>query len=234
MVPYSYNCDNKYRFTLYSTEAVKAAFLSAYCALSGSNLLLKGYNCLGLCRPPGHHAGWNYSRGICYLNNAVIAAKYIYDQGFSVSILDFDLHHGNGTQELIKNTKIKYASIHEDPAEKLSKVRDSGFSSENSENILNLPIADKTTSIEYLNKFKEAVLFCSDTDYLIICAGFDISQNDINSRLNVDNNIFNELGEALSVNNKPKLILLEGGYYSPDDLANDVYCFIQSIEYNKN
>ena len=89
---HSYNCDsNNKRFTPYSTGTIKAAFSSVYCTLTGLDFLMKGFNSFVLCRPPGHHAGWNYSQGICYLNNVTIAAKYIVSNGFSVSILDFDV-----------------------------------------------------------------------------------------------------------------------------------------------
>ena len=81
--------------------------------------LLGGENCAyALCRPPGHHAGRDTYGGYCYLSNAAIAAQYLLEQGRQrTAILDIDLHHGNGTQQIFyERADVLYVSIHIDPA----------------------------------------------------------------------------------------------------------------------
>ena len=71
-----------------------------------------------LCRPPGHHAHTDMAGGFCYLNNAAIAAQRLLDAGTGpMAILDFDVHHGNGTQQIFyARDDVFYVSVHGDPA----------------------------------------------------------------------------------------------------------------------
>lgn len=221
--------DTKNMMNPYSRGTSKAVFGGVSTALSGVNMILSGQDCFCLTRPPGHHAGYNYSQGVCYLNNAVIAARDLIEEGYSVAILDFDLHHGNGTQELIRGTPIKYVSIHEDPNEEMSYIHKSGHTFENSKNNLNLPLLDGTKTEEYLKYFTQALDFCYGADVLLLSAGFDISPRDKHSRLLLDQSVFSDMGRLVSRSNQKKLILLEGGYYNPLLMAEDVADFIEPI-----
>ena len=71
-----------------------------------------------LCRPPGHHAHTDMAGGFCYINNAAVAAQRMLDAGTGpVAILDFDVHHGNGTQQIFyPRDDVLYVSVHGDPA----------------------------------------------------------------------------------------------------------------------
>jgi acetoin utilization deacetylase AcuC-like enzyme len=97
-----------------------AARGAADAALTGARCLATGAErtAFSLCRPPGHHAGFDYYGGYCFLNNAAIAAQYLRDNGATrVAILDLDYHHGNGTQQIFyERADVLVVSIHADPA----------------------------------------------------------------------------------------------------------------------
>lgn len=79
----------------------EASVASAHCALEAVTLLGEGHGeAYALCRPPGHHAYADMAGGFCYLNNAAIAAQALLARHERVAILDFDVHHGNGTQDI--------------------------------------------------------------------------------------------------------------------------------------
>jgi acetoin utilization deacetylase AcuC-like enzyme len=92
---------------------------SAHAAIDAADIVLSGKtHAYALCRPPGHHAHTDMAGGFCYLNNAAIAAQRMLDGGSgSVAILDFDVHHGNGTQQIFyERDDMHYVSVHGDPA----------------------------------------------------------------------------------------------------------------------
>ncbi len=217
------------QMTPYSSRAIQSALSSANAAISGAIHVMDGSTTFVLTRPPGHHAGYDYSRGFCFLNNAVIAAEKITNEGYSVGLLDFDLHHGNGTQELVSLRQIKYASIHESPSEPHSFIRDSGFVSENSLTIFNQPLTEGTETEEYIEALERALDFISDREIMIVLAGFNISHKDYHSRLNLDEEIFHVIGKKISLSNQKKLVVLEGGFHQSNDLAKDVNAFLDPI-----
>ena len=76
-----------------------------------------------VCRPPGHHATANRAMGFCLLNNVAVAAAALADQGERVLVLDWDVHHGNGTQDIFwDDPRVLYASLHQWPAYPLSLI----------------------------------------------------------------------------------------------------------------
>lgn len=95
----------------------EVALSSAFCALTGADLLLEGNSTVyALCRPPGHHAGHDTYGGYCYLNNAAIAATHLSRKKAKVAVLDIDYHHGNGTQDIFyHSSQVLVVSIHADP-----------------------------------------------------------------------------------------------------------------------
>ncbi len=234
--------DLKNRMTPFSSGAAIAAIASASAAIKGAEEAFLGRDCFVLTRPPGHHAGYDYAQGICYLNNAAIAAYFIAglgELGFSVAILDFDIHHGNGTQELVAramlNKNIRYVSVHGDPDNPRLYVPNREIVKDYvPERILNLPVPGLSSNDEYLRIFQRAIDFCSDAQYLVISAGFDISSQDRHSVFSLEQSIFAEMGRMLGGLSQRKLILLEGGYYGREEkyapLAKDVNSFIIGLE----
>src|SRR5215468_494072 len=96
----------------------RAAYASAQTAIEAAELVRSGDSvCYGLCRPPGHHAYYDLAGGFCYLNNAAIAATHLRKTFAKVAIIDIDVHHGNGTQEIFyRRSDIHFTSIHADPS----------------------------------------------------------------------------------------------------------------------
>ena len=108
-------------------------------------------------RPPGHHAETVRANGFCFINNVAVAARYLQKQFKvnKVAIIDFDVHHGNGTQDIFyDNDKVLYISTHQYPF-----YPGSGSSSEKGKfnNILNIPLMAGTSSEEYLNAYERVL-----------------------------------------------------------------------------
>lgn len=217
------------QMTPYSTSAVRSAFRNTNAVIQGANLSMDGDNTFILTRPPGHHAGYDYSMGICYLNNAVIAAKVIQEEGFRVGILDIDLHHANGTQELAIMHRIPFASLHESPEENQSYIRDTGHTQNKHKNVLNIPLLNGTNDEVYLEELERALDFLSPNDFLVISAGFDISYHDKHSRLSLSDDIFERIGDRVAKFPSKKTVVLEGGYYDPNMMSGDISNFIEPI-----
>ncbi len=202
--------------TAVSERSYDVAFLAVSAWLDGVDRVLEsGQPVFALTRPPGHHAKKNTGMGFCLFNNAAIAAEYALEKyGIErVAILDWDVHHGNGTQEIVWNRpQIGYVSTHQAPF-----YPGTGWQSETGghENILNLPLPAECAIAEYLPIFKErAIPFLQDfkPDLLIVSAGFDANYDDPLASMNLqpqDYGIFTEL--CLGLTSKI-LFGLEGGY----------------------
>ena len=171
-------------------------------------------------RPPGHHAERDKAMGFCFLNTVGIGAKYLLcKEGIHrVAVLDFDVHHGNGTQDLLWNEPdCLFISIHQEML-----FPHTGFEEETgvNNNIFNIPISPHFKSTDLRHLFKEKViprLKSFDPDFLIISAGFDGHINDHISQINwlKDDYIYitKELKRFATINCKGRIVsCLEGGY----------------------
>jgi len=170
-------------------------------------------------RPPGHHAESTRANGFCFVNNAAVTARYLQDQHQikKVAIIDFDVHHGNGTQEIFYNdNSVLYGSIHEYPL----------FPGTGSEaevgvgNIFNAPIAAGTNGEDFLNIFKSKILENVDKfqpEVILLSAGFDAHRRDPLANINLESKDYYSLTkEIVDIANRHSqgrvISFLEGGY----------------------
>ena len=140
----------------------KSALASANTAVDAAiHLLTKGQTVYALCRPPGHHAFSSMAGGFCYLNNTAISAQQLRNEFERVTVIDVDLHHGNGTQEIFyQRADVLTVSIHADPvrfypffwgyADEHGKGQGRGRN-------LNLPLPRGTGDKTYLENLEQAV-----------------------------------------------------------------------------
>lgn len=180
---------------------------------------------IALIRPPGHHAELDKAMGFCFANNVAIAAKYLLEK-YSLSrvlIVDFDIHHGNGTQNIFYHSQdVMYVSIHRDDNGKffpLNSPRSYTFDGHGLGKGLNLNIPlnkDKMGDTEYLAAFHNVVLpaaYSYAPKFVLISAGFDAGINDPLGGYGVSPETFGHLVQMLKPLAEGKIILaLEGGY----------------------
>ena len=132
-------------------------------------------NAFASVRPPGHHCNQNKAAGFCILNNVGIGAKYLLNKYKyrKIAIIDFDVHHGNGTQDIFyDNENVLFISTHQYPY-----YPGSGSEQEKGKfnNIYNIPLPAGTNSHEYLNAFEFALKKLREfmPEFVLISAGFD-------------------------------------------------------------
>ena len=197
----------------------KAAYWSAQTALSAAGDLLEGADrAYGLCRPPGHHARPDAAGGFCYLNNAAIAAEALRQKFDRVAILDPDMHHGQGIQEVFyERSDVLYISIHGDPTNFYPVV--SGYEDERGRGEgfgynINLPMPHGSPEETFFEKLDEALaaIRLFQPQALVVPLGFDIYENDPQAKVSVSHQGFHRLGRALAGLDLPVLVVQEGGY----------------------
>lgn len=182
-------------------------------------------------RPPGHHAVVDDAMGFCFFNNAAVAAQRVLDTGDAdrVAILDWDVHHGNGTQDIFYDRgDVLYASIHEEGLYPATGAVDETGEDDGVDTTVNLPLAAGAGDEEYLHAVDEAVrpaIMRFDPDLLIISAGFDAHRHDPISRMRVSSEGYALLTDRLrSIGADADAAIayvLEGGY-GLDTLAEGV------------
>jgi acetoin utilization deacetylase AcuC-like enzyme len=197
----------------------RSAYASAQMAIAGAEEVLAGAPAaFSLCRPPGHHAYTDRCSGFCYLNNAAIAAEVLRRKHPRVAIVDFDTHHGDGTQQIFyARGDVLYASVHTDPSAYYPHFAgyadEIGAGSGEGAN-LNLPLpwgADDEIFVDANARLYDAVKSFR-ADALVISAGWDAHRDDPLSKLAVSTEAFARLGELYGKLALPTLIVQEGGY----------------------
>ena len=170
-------------------------------------------------RPPGHHSNQNKAAGFCILNNVAIGAKYLLNKYNynKIAIIDFDVHHGNGTQDIFYNNKnVLFISTHQYPY-----YPGTGSDKEkgNFNNICNIPLPAGTNSEEYLNAFEFALkrLNKFQPEFILISAGFDGHVSDPLAQFKLGTEDYYEITKRLLETSKKftngKVVsILEGGY----------------------
>lgn len=197
-----------------------AAYWSAQSALSAADALLDGDAvAYAACRPPGHHARRDAAGGFCYLNNAAIAAEALKTRFDRIAILDPDMHHGQGIQEIFwERDDVFYVSIHGDPTNFYPVVTghpdERGAGAGEGYN-LNLPMPHGSSERVFFERLDEAVAAIDryQPDAVILTLGFDIHEKDAQAKVAVTTAGFRRLGEVAASLGRPLLVVQEGGYY---------------------
>ena len=184
-----------------------------------------------LGRPPGHHATTDEAMGFCFANNVAIAVQHALDTADvdSVAIVDWDVHHGNGTQAIFDDRgDVLFTSLHEEGIYPSTGAADEIGTGDGADTTLNVPLPAGAGDREYLAAIDE--LLCPaieafDPELLLVSAGFDAHEHDPISRVQVSTEGFGALAAAVddlaADVEAPLGFVLEGGY-SLDALADSV------------
>ena len=201
-----------------SKEATSDAVGSIITAIDG--VMKKDFrNAFCAVRPPGHHAEKQKAMGFCVYNNVAVGAYYLLEKYHlsKVAIIDFDVHHGNGTQDIFyNNEKVLYISSHQYPY-----YPGSGSKNEKgiNNNVLNIPLVAGTQTHEFLNAydviFKKLKEF--KPQFILLSAGFDAHKDDPLAQINLESKDYYTLTKRIMILAKElcgeKIVsILEGGY----------------------
>ena len=201
-----------------SKDATKDAVGSIITAIDGvQNKEFKNAFCA--VRPPGHHAEKEKAMGFCIYNNVAVGANYLIEKYKykKIAIIDFDVHHGNGTQDIFyDNEKVLYVSTHQYPY-----YPGSGSNKENGKfnNVLNIPLEAGTTSEVYLNAYENVLTKIKQfkPEFLLFSAGFDAHEDDPLAQIRLSTEDFYKITKrtleySKSFCNGRVVSILEGGY----------------------
>ncbi len=207
--------------TIVSSGTKKAAYDSVSSIINAiDGVITKEFsNAFCVIRPPGHHAEKEQAMGFCIFNNVAVGATYLLEKYKlnRVAIVDFDVHHGNGTQDIFYNEKrILYISSHQFPF-----YPGTGSEDETGKynNILNIPLQAGVSSKEFFNSYKKVYEKLNEfkPEFLLLSAGFDAHKNDPLANINLESKDYyfltKELMKVAKQSCENKIVsILEGGY----------------------
>jgi acetoin utilization deacetylase AcuC-like enzyme len=202
------------------------AHASVAASLDALKAARNGENVFSLMRPPGHHATRETSMGFCYLNNIAITALEALATGTKrVAVFDFDVHHGNGTEDILLNREgVAFFSIHQFPAYPGTGKKNAG------ENCFNYPVAPSVPRETYRATLARALADLKNfqPEIIAVSAGFDAYARDPLAEGSLLAEDFFWLGQELRVLKIPFFSLLEGGYSR--DLPELILAYLKGVE----
>ena len=226
--------------TVLSADSYEAALHAAGAGAEAAARLLAGEAPFAFCalRPPGHHAERATPMGFCLFNNAAVAATHAIAAcgAERVLILDWDVHHGNGTEEIFAaSPEVLYASIHQAPLYPGTGAADFTGIGAGEGFTLNMPVAAGSGSDQFLGLVEHVVAPIAREfapSLLVVSAGYDAHRDDPLASCSVDTEGYGEMAAAMRALaadlGAPVLVLLEGGY-SPLALAASVVATIDGL-----
>ena len=203
----------------YARNSVGAALEAMRCARAGETVF-------SLMRPPGHHATRERQMGFCYLNNIAIAALEALATGIHrVAVFDFDVHHGNGTEDILLNhAGAAFFSVHEHPCYPGSGAGNVG------DNCFNFPVPPQLSREQYRKVLAKALdgLKHFHPKLIAVSAGFDAYARDPLAQETLEAEDFYWLGKSLRELGVPMFSLLEGGYSR--DLPELIFAYLKGMD----
>ena len=218
----------------------EGARIAADIALTTADLVLEGArHAYALCRPPGHHAFRDMASGFCYLNNIALATEHVLPTFGRAAIIDFDVHHGNGTQNVFwKRDDVMFVSMHGDPVTYHPYFW--GHPHETGDGVgtgynRNIPLPAGTDDTLFLEALGSAMytIAAHDPGVLLVSAGFDAQENDPLGIFKITTAGFGRVGEAIgrfaAERDLPVVLVQEGGYVC-EELGPNLAAFLSSFE----
>ena len=207
--------------TIVSKGSKKAAYDAVGAIINAIDAVMNQEfdNAFCVVRPPGHHAEKEQAMGFCIFNNVAVGATYLLERYKldKVAIIDFDVHHGNGTQDIFYNEKkVLYISSHQFPFYPGTGSKDEigKFN-----NILNIPLKAGTVSEEFFNSYKKVYDKLNEfrPQFILLSAGFDAHKNDPLANVDLESRDYYILTKeimkiAKKICSNKIVSILEGGY----------------------
>jgi acetoin utilization deacetylase AcuC-like enzyme len=207
--------------TIVSKGSKKAAYDAVSSIINAIDAVMNKEfnNAFCVVRPPGHHAEKEQAMGFCIFNNVAVGATYLLEKYKlnKVAIIDFDVHHGNGTQDIFYNEKkVLYISSHQFPF-----YPGTGSEDETGkyDNILNIPLKAETGSKEFFDSYKKVYDKLNEfkPEFILLSAGFDAHKHDPLANINLESKDYYTLTKeimkiAKQICESKIVSILEGGY----------------------
>ena len=223
-----------------SATSFAGILASAATAQAAAEAVVQGeQSAYALCRPPGHHAGPESAGGFCFLNNSALAATVLREKYSKVAVIDVDLHHGNGTQDIFYHrADVWTGSLHADTkafypffwggADETGSGEGEGYN-------VNLPLPIGTGGQGFLETLNQLLnsMHSFQPDALVIALGLDAHKDDPLAGLALETSDFHLIGKRLSALNLPTVVVQEGGYPT-EYLGNNLVAFLKGFTQNES